>query len=152
MAEEKIMIQGDRIQIDSVTEIGAKIGHLVDRLNKWDYSKPAYIKVLKGTRSLNQNDLFHKWCREMSSEWSNSIPNATPEGVKWMMKFKFLGTEDIEVGKTIIKDQVKSTATLDVGEFVFFMDQVYAFAADKNLHLTLPANNQYSALKAAQEQ
>ena len=63
-----------------------------------------------------------------------------------MLKHKFLGTEDVEVGKTTIPAQVRATSTLDRGEMLYFMTQVEAWAIDLGVKLTKPQNSEYSKL------
>ncbi len=153
MVEDEIMSQGDFVKINDPTEIQRKLPFLLKRVDTWDYSKPLCIKFENyvDPRSLNQNALFHIWCREMSEAFISKVPDATPEGVKWMMKQKFLGTHDIKVGQTVITNQIKSSSSLKKGEMVFFMDQVYAWAAEKDVYLSLPQYNEYTELKRKQD-
>jgi len=148
------MSQGDHIKISHATEVERKVPHLIKRLQDWDYSIPLSIKLEPwvDTRTLDQNALFHKWCRELSDKFIAKIPDATPDGVKWMMKHKFLVTKTIKVGQTTLKDQIQSTASLKKGEMCFFMDQVYAWAIEKGVYLSLPEYNEYTELKRKQEQ
>ena len=68
-----------------------------------------------------------------------------------MMKQRFLGTYDIKIGKTSIEGQVKSSGSLKKGEMVNFMDQVYHWAVDNGVLLTVPEDSEYQRLKAKQE-
>lgn len=147
------MSSGDFVKINNSRSAEKMIPFLLKRIESWDYAEPLVIRFEKyeDPRSLNQSALFHIWCREMSKAFSDKVPDATPDGVKAMMKMKFLGTHTIKVGKTVIPDQLKSTASLKKGEFVFFLDQVYDFAANHNVFLTLPAGNEYTELKRLQE-
>jgi hypothetical protein len=70
----------------------------------------------------------------------------TEEELKLMVKYKFLGTEDIEVSKTTIPAQVRRTSTLDRGEMLYFMEQVEAWCIDLGVKLTKPQNSEYSKL------
>ena len=94
------MSQGDHVKISHATEVERKVPHLIKRLQDWDYSIPLSIKLEPwvDTRTLDQNALFHKWCRELSDKFIAKIPDATPDGVKWMMKHKFLVKKTIKFG------------------------------------------------------
>ena len=70
----------------------------------------------------------------------------TEEELKLMVKYKFLGTEDIEVGSTNIPAQVRRTSALDRGEMLQFMEQVEAWCIDLGVKLTKPQNSEYSKL------
>ena len=59
----------------------------------------------------------------------------TEEELKLMVKYKFLGTEDIEVGSTNIPAQVRRTSALDRGEMLQFMEQVEAWCIDLGVKL-----------------
>ena len=147
------MSQGDFVQINNKSEVERKLPFLLKRLEQWDYSTPLCIKFEQyaDPRSLRSNALFHIWCREMSEAFISKVPDATPEGVKWMMKQKFLGTHDIKVGQTLIINQIKSSSNLNKGEMCFFMDQVIAWAAEKGVMLSLPQYNEYTELKRKQD-
>ena len=147
------MSQGDHVKISHATEVERKVPHLIKRLQDWDYSIPLSIKLEPwvDTRTLDQNALFHKWCRELSDKFITKIPDATPDGVKWMMKSKFLGTQDIKVGQTELLNQVRSSSKLTKGEMVYFMDQVYQWASERDVFLSLPQYNEYTELKRKQD-
>ena len=146
-------MNGDYILIQSRANVALCAKHLLKRIDDWDYTAPLSI-VLKpyyNPRSINQNALLHIWCREMSEHFIGKIPTSTPDNMKLMMKLKFLGLENIQVGKTIIKDQVKHSSGLDKGEMVHFLDQVYHWAKDSGLFLTVPEHSEYQKLKNQQD-
>jgi hypothetical protein len=147
------MSQGDFVKISHLSEVERKLPFLLKRLEQWDYSTALCIKFepYADPRSLNQNALFHIWCKQMSEAFLGKVPDATPEGVKWMMKHKFLETHNIKVGQTEIKGQIQSTTKLKKGEMCFFMDQVYDWAAAKGVFLSLPQYNEYTELKRKQD-
>jgi hypothetical protein len=154
MADAEVsMSQGDFIKIGNLLEIEKRLPHLIKRVNEWDYARPLCItlKPYTNPRSLNQNALFHVWCKTMSEKFIEKVPTATPENIKLMMKQRFLGTEDIKIGKTVIENQVKHTSDLDVGEMVHFMDNVYHWARDNGILLEVPQNSEYQKLKNQQE-
>jgi len=68
-----------------------------------------------------------------------------------MMKSKFLGTQDIKVGQTELLNQVRSSSKLTKGEMVYFMDQVYEWASERDVFLSLPQYNEYTELKRKQD-
>lgn len=147
------MSQGDFVQINNKSEIEKRLPFLLKRIEGWDYSSPLVLKMEKyqDPRSLSQNDLFHSWCGQMSEHFIKKIPTATKDNLKMMMKQRFLGTYDIQIGKTSIEGQVKSTASLRKGEMVNFMDQVYHWAVDNKVLLTVPEDSEYQRLKAKQD-
>jgi len=153
MVEKEISLtQGDFIKVDGRVDIEKRVQYLTKRMHEWDYTTPLTI-VLKpyfNPRSINQNALLHMWCREMSDYFIKNIPTSTPDNIKLMIKMKFLGLEDIKVGKTIIQNQVKHSSTLDKGEMVHFLDQVYHWARDNGVLLTVPSDSEYQKLKNQQ--
>jgi len=146
------MSQGDHVRINSKKAVETQLPFLLKRVERWDYSTPLVIKFARNDdpRSLGQNALFHIWCREMSEVFVKKVPNATEEGMKFMMKSMFLGTHSIAIGKETYSDQVMPLPKKK-GEMCFFMDQVYAWAAEKDVLLSLPQYNEYTALKRKQE-
>jgi hypothetical protein len=147
------MSQGDHVRINSKKAVETQLPFLLKRVESWDYSTPLVIKFepYDDPRSLGQNALFHIWCREMSEVFLKKVPNATEEGMKFMMKSMFLGTHSISIGKETYSDQVMPLPKKK-GEMCFFMDQVYAWAAEKDVLLSLPQYNEYTALKRKQEE
>ena len=55
-----------------------------------------------------------------------------------------LGTQDIKVGQTELLNQVRSSSKLTKGEMVYFMDQVYEWASERDVFLSLPQYNEYT--------
>lgn len=147
------MSQGDFVQINNRSEIEKRLPFLLKRIEGWDYSSPLVLKMepYKDPRSLSQNALLHVWCGQMSDHFIKKIPSATKDNMKMMMKQRFLGTYDINIGKTSIEGQVRSTTGLKKGEMVNFMDQVYHWARDNGVLLTVPEDSEYQRLKAKQE-
>lgn len=122
-------------------------------LEHWDFSTPVTWKPQKyrNVRSLSQNALLHIWVRELAEYFVSKGANAATtneETVKLFVKQQFLGLEDIVVGKTVIPGQVKRTSKLDKGEMYFFMDQVYHWAIEFGLTLSLPEDSEFARLRA----
>lgn len=147
------MSQGDHVLIKSKRAVETQLPFLLKRIESWDYSAPLVVRFERydDPRSLGQNALFHIWCREMSEVFVKKVPNATEEGMKFMMKSMFLGTHSVEIGKETYSDQVMPLPK-NKGEMCYFMDQVYAWAAEKDVLLSLPQYNEYTALKRKQEE
>jgi hypothetical protein len=116
---------------------------------EWDWEQAVQWKVSRfiPKRSLSQNALFHLWCREMASHFAAKGADVTESKIKLLLKYKFLGTESIQINKTIIQDQVRETSGLNRGEMLFFMDQVQDWAMDHGVTLTCPADSEYMKLK-----
>jgi len=146
------MSQGDHVRIDDKRALEAKLPFLLKRIESWDYSVPLIVKLdpYENPRSLGQIALFHVWCREMAQVFIKKVPNATEEGMKFMMKSMFLGTHSVAIGKEIYSDQVMPLPK-HKGEMCHFMDQVYAWAAEKDVLLSLPQYNEYTELKRKQD-
>ena len=114
--------------------------------DEWNWDKPIswQVKEYKPRRSLSQNDLFHVWCRDMLRHFKKKGGfTGTEEDIKMMVKYKFLGTEDLEISNTTIPAQVRRTSTLDRGEMLYFMTQVEAWCIDLGVKLTKPQNSEY---------
>jgi len=146
------MSQGVFDRINNKLEAERYLPFLIKRVESWDYSEPLVItfKAYEDQRSLGQNALFHVWCREMAQVFIKKVPNATEEGMKFMMKSKFLGTHSVAIGKETYSDQVMPLPK-HKGEMCHFMDQVYHWAAEKDVLLSLPQYNEYSELKRKQD-
>jgi hypothetical protein len=154
LVEEKAMSQGDHYSVFNPQELEAKLPFIMKAINGWDFSSGLVIKIerYQNPRSISQNALFHVWCRTMSKHFIEKIPTATPENMKLMMKNRFLGTEDIKVGKEIIKGQVKHSSSLTKGEMVHFLDNVYHWAHNHDLILESDADSEYQKLKRQQDE
>jgi len=79
------------------------------------------------------------------------VPTANKENMKLMLKQRFLGTYDIQIGKTLIEGQVKSSSKLTKGEMVHFMDNVYHWARENGVLLKVPHDSEYARLQNQQE-
>lgn len=118
---------------------------------EWDYTHPLCIKPSKYTnpRSLSQNALLHVWFDTMAKHFSAKV-DTNAEQMKSLMKYKFLGTEDVVVGKTVIEGQLRQTSKLTKGEMTQFMDQVHEWAADHGVNLPIPEESEYMKLREYQ--
>ncbi len=112
----------------------------------WDWDKPLTWepKPYTNSRSLSANALMHVWFREMAAHFSGKGSDLTEAQAKELMKYKFLGTEDRLIGKTLIPHQLRSTSRLSSGEMKEFLDQIQAWCADHGLNLTNPQDSEYA--------
>lgn len=120
-------------------------------LTEWDWDSAVQLDVKRfiPKRSLSQNALFHVWCREMSDHFSAKGADVTEDQMKDLIKYKFLGTEDRVIGKTVISGQIRETSSLDRGEMMSFMDEVQSWALDHSVKLTCPIDSEYMKLRAS---
>ena len=147
------MTQGVFTIIRSKSDVDYKMKFMRDKFMDWDYSTPMAIKFepYRHARSLSQNALFHKWCRQISARFIQKHSEYTPELIKIYLKKQFLGLEDIKIGKQVIKDQIKHTSQLNVGEMAHFMDKCYHWARDQDILLSVPEESEYRKVKKLQE-
>jgi hypothetical protein len=152
VAKEKVMSQGVYVKINHRDEIQKRLPDLVDKFENWDYSSACVVKLTPyvNPRTTSQNALFHKWVADLSQWVITRDPSYTKENVKLLLKQLFLGVEDVTIGKTVIKDQLRHTSNLDKGEMHHFMNQVYNWAFDLGLALTIPAQSEYRTLSNQQ--
>jgi hypothetical protein len=144
--------QGDTVKVFRAAEIEVRLGYIADRLKKWDYTHPCAVKLTpyKNPRTLSQNAMFHAWCRQLSKWVIDRDPSYTPDNVKLLLKQKFLGTENIKVGKTVIENQLRHTSSLDTGEMHHFMTEVYHWAFDLGCALEIDPQSEYRKLQQQQ--
>lgn len=133
----------DKAQVDKIL---ANIANWVK--DEWDFDVPLCLQPKKyvNPRSLSQNALLHVWFDTMAKHFSRKV-DTNAEQMKALMKLKFLGTEDIIVGNTVIEGQLKRTSKLDKGEMMRFMDDVYDWALDHGVRLSIPEDSEYMKLR-----
>ena len=120
----------------------------------WDGKDPLKwtVTVYRDPRSLSQNALYWKWVDEIrKSLESRGLGSYEKELIHLRLKNDILGTHDISVGSTVIKNQVPSTKNMDKGEMNDYMTKVHIWASNYNIYLTHPEDSEYAKLKAAQE-
>lgn len=146
------MSQGDTVKVFRAEEIEVRLGYIAERLKVWDYTKPCAItlKPYRNPRTTSQNAMFHAWCRELSAWVIKRDPTYTPENVKLLLKQKFLGTESIKVGKTVIENQLRHTSKLDSGEMHHFLTEVHSWAFDLGYTLQIDPESEYRKLQLQQ--
>ena len=133
----------DKAQVDKIL---ANVASWVK--DEWDFDVPLCLQPKKyvNPRSLSQNALLHVWFDTMAKHFSRKV-DTNAEQMKALMKLKFLGTEDIIVGNTVIEGQLKRTSKLDKGEMMRFMDDVYDWALDHGVRLSIPEDSEYMKLR-----
>ena len=100
-------------------------------------------------RSLPQNDLFHMWCSEFAEEMTKLGRPCDEKEAKLWLKSKFLGYENLKVGKIVIENQLRETSKLKSGEMFFFMEEVWQYSAETfGIYLTVPVDSQFAKNKA----
>jgi len=100
-------------------------------------------------RSLPQNDLFHMWCNEFAKGLTDLGRPCDEKEAKLFLKSKFLGFENLKVGKMEIKEQLRETSKLNSGEMYFFMEEVWQYAATTfGIYLTVPVDSQFAKNKS----
>jgi len=151
------MSQGTYTLIRDKYDIEKKIPYLIKQFNDWDYSDALVIKLerYQNPRSLSQNALSHIWYREIAQEMiarGNVVEYDKPEEVwKLWLKKRFLGTTTYKIGKEEIAEQVKSTSSLSKGDMSHYLDQVYHWAMDLGIKLSIPKESEYAGIKNQQE-
>jgi hypothetical protein len=118
MSYEKVWVIRDKQHAPRV------IDDLRSWVDQWDFNHALVIKPGKYTnpRSLSQNALVHTWFNTMAKHFSKKV-EVDADQMKLLMKNKFLGTEDVVVGSTVIEGQLKRTSKLTKGEMTYFMNQ-----------------------------
>jgi len=109
-------------------------------------------------RTLSQNAMFHAWMGELSRYLIlHGRPYCTPAWCKDAMKYTFLGFEettytDVTTGAQIVRETLRHTSKLRVGEMFQFMTKVQAWCLDIGCFVRVPVNSEYFALKRQQEE
>ena len=104
-------------------------------------------------RSISQNGLYWMWMGQLAESF-----NARSKDGQWskddmhdLMRHKFLGYESKTIGKTELKDILRSTTKLLKGEMHQYMTQIDAWAVDVGVFLTHPEDSEYMKLMDRQE-
>ena len=116
------------------------------------------VKGWRESRSLSQNALQHVIYADLSrylilkgrKEW-------TEKKAKFEMKSNFLGWENTEcinvhTGEVIVKETLRSTSGLDVGDAFHYTTQVIEFARHVGCEIRIPAKCEYNDLIKQQDQ
>jgi len=109
----------------------------------WDHPIAWKVTIYRDPRSVSQNALLHMWCEEMANYFTKRGTEVTKESMKELMKYKFLGTEDVVINNTVIPAQLRKSSQLDKGEMQFFLAKIQEWGLDHGVQLTAPANSTY---------
>lgn len=145
------MAQGEYWIIRTKADLPKILNNLSAWAGEWDYAHPLVLKPSKYTnpRTLSQNALLHVWFGTMAEHFSAKV-DTNAEQMKSLMKYKFLGTEDVVVGNTVIQGQLRQTSKLTKGEMTQFMDEIHEWAADHGINLPIPQDSEYMKLREYQ--
>ena len=109
------------------------------------------VQIKAGGRSLEQNALFHVWCREFAAEQTKRGKTLNEATVKIWWKHRFLGVEDVQYGSKVLKDQLRHTDDLSVGEMFHFMEQCWEYSATEfGVYLPIPEDSHYKKTREKQ--
>ncbi len=111
----------------------------------WSGEQPVelIVQLAHTKRSLSQNAQIHAMFQDMSVHFTMKGKAVSPVKMKALMKMKFLGTEDIVIGETVIKDQLRSTRKLSQGEMSVFISQVMDWCFDHGVPVRNPGDGEY---------
>ena len=103
--------------------------------------------------STSQRGLYRVWLRALETHFQKLGRKETDEDFHDLMRYKFLGTEDLIVGKTKIMGQLRSTAEGKLGkqEMSEYMAKVEAWALECGVMLPMPADNDYLKYREANQ-
>ena len=115
------------------------------------------IKIWKDKRTIDQNSLSHMWYDDLAKQANVRMKtnNYTMKSVKHDLKEMFLGYEDVEhtnllTGEITVKQQLRKTSKLDIGEMHFYLQQIEVWASQNGFRLRIPSDSEYQKLKIQQ--
>ena len=115
--------------------------------------KPLVIKwaILGDKRSLSANNLYFMWLGIMAESFTKRLKESyDKDDMHYLMRSKFLGTEDIVIGNTVIEAQLKSTAKMESAPFCEYMTKCEVWAIGHGIILPHPPANEYTDYWQAQ--
>lgn len=136
MSETEVVIWTEK-DIDAFSE----------RLKEIFQDEPLKIswKNYKVTRSLSANRLYWMWMDTLAARFSEKgNANYDREDIHAICRHKFLGYEDVVIGRTEIKGQLRSTISMDKAEFFDYMQKVDDWAISLGIELVRPEKGEYS--------
>jgi len=138
----------------------SNLGEVFNQLTKIAQSsnKPyrLTVKLWRESRSINQNNLFHKWVGELSKYLiAGGRADSSPKFCKNLLKHTFLGYEQVErvnakTGERVVIESLKHTSDCDTGEMTHFMNKCYEWCVSIGLLLTIPEDSEYAKLMERQ--
>ena len=150
------MTQGVFVRFNSKDDVHKKAKYLMEDMLAWDFSKPLTVKLeeYRNPRSLSQNAMSHIWYREIAKAMEkkgHKVDYENPaEAWKLWLKKRFLGVSTVNIGKHTL-EEIKRTSDLNSGEMAHYLDQVYHWAIDLGIILTIPKECEYAEIKTKQE-
>jgi hypothetical protein len=139
--------------IRSKEEIRQRLNNLANRLDfGWDFNVPVHVKALpyQDTRSRLQNNLYWKWLTILSDEFSKGEHSYSKEDMHDLMRHKFLGTEEVQIGNDVVT-RLPSTARMQRGAMAAYMQRIEAWAVNMGVLLPIPIDNEYVAYREAMQ-
>lgn len=116
----------------------------------------ALVKVeYKNGRSVGQNSLFHRWCREIAKHFVNGGKTHFSTGeeineksMKKNLKTTYLGFEtkeyvDLSTGAVTTNEELKHTSDLNKGDMTAFLMLVDAFCVEYGIYISKPEDSEY---------
>lgn len=140
------------IRIETADQLEDKMVKLAHRINAfWNWDKPlmVYYEPWKDPRTRSQNNLYWMWMEEMANFYSRRDSQHTKDDMHDLMRHKFLGYTDKQVGNTFIERQLVSTTDLPKTDMSEYMHKIEQWNTDQGLLLTIPAHNEYMKYKEA---
>lgn len=140
------MSEGAVFDIESTASISESLRPIGAALQMLLKSGPqrVTIETIKPHRSLSANALYWAWLDALAKHFSRGGNKFDKDAMHDLMRHKFLGYEDKTVGKTVISQQLKSTADLTSSGMCEYMQQIDAWAADHGCLLPRPEDNEYA--------
>jgi len=120
--------------------------------NMWQ-GKAISVKwaIIGDKRSLSANSLYWMWLNVIAESFSKRLKkDFSQDDMHYVMRAEFLGTEDIVVGKMVIKNQLKSTKGMESTPFCEYMTKVEVWAINHGIPLPHPPANEYTDYWQAQ--
>ena len=115
--------------------------------------KPVVIKwaILGDKRSKMANSLYWMWLGIMAESFTKRLKeDYGKDDMHFLMRSRFLGTEDIVVGNTVEKNQLKSTRGMESTPFCEYMTKVELWSIEQGIILPHPPANEYTDYWQAQ--
>jgi hypothetical protein len=113
----------------------------------WDGKAPIVLlwKPWEDRRSLSQNSLYRVWCRTIGEAVGRSEAD-----VHDLLRYKFLGSEEVEIGRDKIVRLI-STTRLTKSGMGEYMNRIEAWALDLGVMLPMPEDNEYMEYREARQ-
>ena len=141
------------IVIKNPDQLQPKLNELATRIKSfWNWTQPLEItyKIHADRRSLSQNSILHALFEDAAQHFRGKGSDVDKDSMKAMLINKFLGTEDIVCGSTVIPGQLKHTSKLDKGEMQQLITEIMDWMFDHSVPVRNPADGEYQILQKRQ--